>query len=82
VHIANVWKGDRNPVRYSSLDCIGIDPSSLKWEVMPEPINATEPVDQGSKTFGVKPLTMVEAKRGLALTFNVAAESIEIIIRG
>jgi hypothetical protein len=82
VHIPNVWKGDRNPVKYSSLDYLAIDPSTLKWEVMPEPISATEQVDQASKNFGVKPLTMAEAKKGLALTFNVAPESIEITIRG
>jgi hypothetical protein len=31
---------------------------------------------------GVHPLTMAEAKKGLAMTFNVAPEAIEIVIRG
>ena len=84
VEIANVWKGDRNPVKYASLENLGIDLSKLKWEVMPEPVNRIEPVDKVAaiRNLGVKPLTMAEAKRGLALTFNVAPEAIEITIRG
>jgi hypothetical protein len=84
LNIPNVWKGDRNPVKYSSLEELGIEPSTLKWEVMPEPVEATELGDEGAaiKRFGVKPLTMAEAKNGLALTFNVSPEAIEIIIRG
>jgi hypothetical protein len=81
VNIPGTWKGDRNPVKYATLEELGIDPSKLKWEAMPESAKAPEPAAQ-VKAFGVQPLTMAEAKKGLALTFNVAPEAIEITIRG
>lgn len=84
VNVAEVWKGDRNPIRYVPVEELGIDLSSLKWEPMPELGNAQEPVGQVApvKSVGGQPLTMAEAKKGLALTFNVAPEAIEITIRG
>ena len=86
VDIPNVWKGYRNPVKYTALEELGIDPSTLKWEPMPKPQNAPAPVvetpsaAQPKATVGA--LTMAEAKKGLALTFNVPPEAIEITIRG
>jgi hypothetical protein len=84
VKLPNIWKGDRNPVKYTSLETLGIDPSLLKWESMPKSIRGAElqeEVGKGKK-LGIQPLTMAEAKRGLALMFNVAPEAIEITIRG
>jgi hypothetical protein len=80
VNIPDVWKGDRNPVKYSTLEEIGIDPTKLKWEAMPEPIAAPE--SESPKMTQVGALTMAEAKKGLSLTFGVAPEAIEITIRG
>jgi hypothetical protein len=84
VNIPNTWKGDRNPIKYATIRDLGIDPSTLTWEAMPEPVNPPEPVGQPASpgNLGTQPLTMAEAKRGLALTFNVAPEAIEITIRG
>ena len=83
VEIPNLWKGDRNPVKYMSFKDLGINPSTLQWEPMPEPVNAAKPSDAVvSINNGVKPLTMGEAKKGLALTFNVPPDAIEITIRG
>jgi hypothetical protein len=86
VNIPEVWTGDRNPVKYRSTDDVGIDFSTLKWEPMPKPDNAPAPVAETSSTVKSKPtvgpLTMAEAKKGLALTFNVPPEAIEITIRG
>lgn len=37
VDIPNVWQqGLQNPVRYQPLRDLGIDPSTLQWEMMPE----------------------------------------------
>jgi len=84
VNVPNVWKGDRNPVKYETNDALkemGIDFASLKWERMPEVAALTAPQSQaGQQT--VAPLTMAEAKKGLALTFGVKPEAIEITIRG
>jgi hypothetical protein len=85
VNIPDAWKGDRNPVKYGTLQELGIDPSTLKWEAMPvaasTPAPTSEkPVEPSPVASG--PLTMAEAKKGLALTFGVAPEAIEITIRG
>lgn len=84
VNIPDVWKGDRNPVKYVTLEELGIDPSTLKWEAMPEPASVSEPAGRVTSlnSGAVQPLTMAEAKKGLALTFNVPPEAIEITIRG
>jgi len=80
VDIADVWKGDRNPVKYATLTELGIDPSRLKWEKMPEPDAST--IAAPTTRTGPMPLTMAEAKKGLALTFGVTPEAIEITVRG
>ncbi len=81
VTIADVWKGDRNPVKYSSLAELGIDPSKLKWEPMPK-VDESSFAPPVAARYGATPLTMTEAKKGLALTFGVTPEAIEITIRG
>jgi hypothetical protein len=84
VNIPEVWKGDRNPVKYMSLKDLSIDFPKLKWEAMPKsgdtPAPVVEPLPAPRSAVG--PLTMAEAKKGLALTFNVPPEAIEITIRG
>ena len=85
VNIPDVWKGDRNPVRYSSTDELGIDFDKLDWKPMPNADAQAEAPSAlpGRKGNGeIQPLTMIEAKKGLALTFGVAPEAIEITIRG
>jgi hypothetical protein len=105
VNVPEVWKGDRNPVRYaSSLQDLGIDSSILKWTKMPELAKTNAPATDPSCPFedstgektsqviepntghqlrnGIAPLTLTDAKKGLALTFGVAPEAIEITIRG
>lgn len=80
VNIPDAWKGDRNPVKYASLAQIGIDSSSLEWEPMPA---RTELPGAGAVVPRVAAsLTIAEAKKGLALTFGVTPEAIEITIRG
>ncbi len=82
VNIPNVWKGDRNPIKYSTLEELAIDPSTLTWEPMPESAAIIDPVGNVASLKTLQPLTMTEAKKGLALTFGVAPEAIEITIRG
>lgn len=86
LNIPNAWKGDRNPVKYATLDDLGIDPAKLTWESLPDvaktPERNTSKEAAPMNGAGVKALTMAEAKKGLALTFNVPPEAIEITIRG
>jgi hypothetical protein len=80
VSIPEIWKGDRNPVKYvSSLQDMGIDASTLKWETMPQK-RLTETVQ--TKPPGNNGLTLAEAKRGLATTFGVSPDAVVITIRG
>ena len=86
ISVPEAWpRGYRNPVRYSSLAELGISASSLDWKAMPEPIEAPTlegPEDPAPTAKNDGPLTIAEAKRGLALTFGVPPEAVEITIRG
>lgn len=83
VDIPDFWEGDRNPVVYRSLVELKIDPMSLKWEPMPTTQRTEPDVEPPAvRQNGFRPLTLAEAKKGLALTFNVAPDAIEITIRG
>lgn len=73
------WGGWRNPVRYTTLDELGIDAGSLKFEPMP-PVEKPKqtPLTNGNS----ENLTIARAKEGLARTFGVSPEAVEITIRG
>jgi hypothetical protein len=81
----NAWPGLRNPVRYATLEEFGItDPDALTWHPMPdssavEPAPTAAPQDEDKEGFG--PLTIAEAKAGLALGLGVPERAIEITIR-
>lgn len=73
-----IWKENvRNPVAYATLDELQIDLRGLKFIPMPE-------VDAGTakEIPGGNQMTIADAKKGLALTFGVNPDDVEIIIRG
>jgi len=71
------WKGHRNPVKYlDSIKAAGIDVAKLDWKPMPDERDMAEEKSAASG------LTIAQAKAGLALTFGVEPEDIEIVIRG
>jgi len=79
-----LWDHGRNPVRYASLDELGIDPEDLEWEPVETsvgPDNLESGTDHRTSTNSTI-LTIEEAKKRLALTFGVRPEAIEITIRG
>jgi hypothetical protein len=82
VNVPEAWRGWRNPVRYTTLEELGIEPGTLEFCLVPEP----SPVRSEGKLEGpsafTSPLTIEEAKSGLAATFGVSPEAIEITIRG
>jgi hypothetical protein len=89
VNIPDAWKGDRNPVKYSTLQELGIDPSLMKWQAMPEPSGTSmllpttpSPLIEAQSAAADVPLTLTQAKKGLALAFGVEPEAIEITIHG
>lgn len=78
VKVEGVWGNWRNPVIYTSLEELGIDPRSLKFKpaaaAASETFSATVPVPAR--------LTIAEAKKALAVTFGVDPDDIEITVRG
>jgi hypothetical protein len=81
VDYPEAWGEWRNPVKYTTLEELGIDPKKLKFKPMPTPTKVLPPPapPDRSKTGA---LTIAEAKAGLALQFGVPPEAIEILIKG
>jgi len=74
VNVPDAWPGNRNPVLYTNLEQFGINVDELEFHPMPE----QEPVAQSRAA----PLTIAQAKAGLAQTFGVDPSAIEITVRG
>lgn len=70
IDLPNVWQGWQNPVHYTSLDELGIELSSIKFDQMQKNNN------------DISSLTIEQAKQGLAKSFAVNPEQIEILIKG
>ncbi|WP_206530066.1 hypothetical protein [Nordella sp. HKS 07] len=86
VDIPHVWEG-RNPVRYTTLEELGIDVQKLDFKPMPPSLPPSQGDNQShhqSERGEQKPLrlTIAEAKQGLSNTYGVPPEAVEITIRG
>ncbi|CAH0357272.1 hypothetical protein [Sphingobium sp. CECT 9361] len=83
IDVANAWPGLRNPIRYATLEDFGItDPEALDWQPMPQPKaggQGAHSEDEEKDGFG--PLTIAEAKAGLALGLGVPESAIEISVK-
>jgi hypothetical protein len=84
IDVPDAWPGLRNPVRYGNLEEFGItDPDSLTWH----PITTSPARHQAMSTSddedqdGFGPLTIAEAKAGLALGLGVPESAIEIVVK-
>ena len=80
VSVPDVWQRWRNPVRYTDLTELGIDIKHLRFAPMPERVDL--PRTTATQRSVSQGLTIPEAKRGLAKTFGVTEDAIEITIRG
>jgi hypothetical protein len=69
----------RNPVRYTTLEELGIELKKLKFKPAP-PATLSPPMPETGSS--VKPLTIAEAKAGLAAKFGVSPDAIDIHIKG
>lgn len=82
VNIPDVWQGWQNPVHYAALEDFDIDPAHLEFQPMKAPNrNADDEHAPGEPVEHGNPLTIEQAKAGLAITFGVAPNQIEITIR-
>jgi hypothetical protein len=88
IDLPDLWDHGRNPVRYMSLQGLGIDPGALEFQPMPEDDEDHGGADQKQASWGPSlgspgsMLSIAEAKKGLAMTFGVKPEAVEITIRG
>lgn len=72
-----VWSKDkRNPVLYSTLHELSIDPANLRFKPVPDFPK------KGQAEKAPRKLTINEAKRALAASYGVKPNQIEIIIKG
>lgn len=78
----DLWDHGRNPVRYTSLAELGLDPSAVQFEPMPEGAVPPPATTSSNAAGAVVPLTIAEAKKALAATFGVNPDAVEITIRG
>jgi len=72
VNHPEAWGEWRNPVKYTTLEELGIDPKKLNFEPMPTPTKVLTPLLQPDRSKSGA-LTIAEAKAGLALQFWSAA---------
>jgi hypothetical protein len=75
------WGEWRNPVKYTTLEELGIDPEQLNFKPVPTPTKDLPPPAPPDRS-KAGALTIAEAKAGLALQFGVPPEAIDILIRG
>lgn len=84
IHVPQIWKG-QNPVRYVTLDELGIDPDTLEFLPMPTATVEDEAfgLEQDPASAPAKELflTIPQAKEGLAATLGVSIDKIEITIK-
>lgn len=90
IDIPKQWDGNRNPVSYRNLEDIGIEVNELEFKSVPKASPSNLVVIKASDEYEntedseatVKPLTLKDAKAGLALHFGVNEEDIQITIKG
>ncbi|WP_312589478.1 hypothetical protein [Comamonas terrigena] len=79
ISIDDAWNGQRNPVRYTTLEELGIDEEDLNFQPMPTGNSAAAAATSIESEEG-NGLTIEQAKAGLAIRFGVAPEQIQITI--
>jgi hypothetical protein len=85
IDLPNIWKGWRNPVRYSTLKDLGVSLEGIQFQPMPlidDDAKAKQDTFPHPENGSEARLTIAEAKQGLAKTFGVLPDAIEITIRG
>ncbi len=89
--VMDAWKGWRNPVRYTTLEEMGINLDRLVFHPVKDvqrgremPVDQQAPHEASKEQDGgsVVPLSMAQAKPRLAAYYSVPLKTIEIVIRG
>ncbi len=82
INYPDVWDHQRNPVRYASLEELGISLDGLNFQTLPSLRDGGMKIEPRQPESRPVALTIPEAKKALAQTFGVKPEAIEIMIRG
>jgi hypothetical protein len=82
INVPDAWDHGRNPVRYTSLQALGINLEEIDFQEMPQGSDAPAHIGQLAAGSTEPLLTIAEAKKALAATFGVKPEAVEITIRG
>jgi hypothetical protein len=78
----NLWDHRRNPVRYTSLEKLGISLEGVEFQPVRSNDRASTESNKHSTSSRTTMLTIADAKQALAATFGVKPEAVEITIRG
>lgn len=87
VDFPDMWSGQQNPVKYTSLTALGINESDLRFKPMPEKCNPSLMTEIPNDNEGINNdyqggITIKEAKELLSVKYDTSIDNIEIIIRG
>lgn len=82
IDVPDLWDHGRNPVRYTSLAELGINPDELSFHAVPGGDDGLSKRERKTTAAATTELTIADAKRALAATYGVKPEAIEITIRG
>lgn len=84
VSVPGAWKGWRNPVKYTTLEELGIDATALQFKPMPQTVDpvAAPHAIPSLEDISYLSLTIAQAKSALSRHYEVPADAIEITIRG
>ena len=87
--VRDAWKAWRNPVKYTTLEELGIDIASLTFHPIPESQDTLQTLVKESigpsrmlDAEPPAPISIAVAKVGLAAFYGVVPEAVEIVIRG
>jgi len=75
LNIANAWTNNRNPVAYTSLDALGIDPEKLEWKPF-EIQNEAFP----SETSNKPRIVIDQARSMIARALSIDPEAVKITV--
>lgn len=76
-----IWKGWRNPVRYTTLEELGLSLNGVDFQPVPIRNQESEAKEPSAPRIPAN-LSIAEAKSALAATFGVKPDAIEITVRG
>lgn len=84
IDVPNAWEGSRNPVRYKTLEELGIDVTRLAFEPLPSSGQERSilSAERNPARLAGRGLTITEAKDALAAYYGVPVSAVEIVIRG